>query len=103
MTHSQIIKAMELLEEKFKTLTVEEFDSLAYGDGVFTILENAIDESFGLDKQGCEEFWNDYCASYYDTPNLALMAYTILEHHFYACCEIFELKREANYEIQSQD
>ena len=80
MKLNQILKVMELIDEKFEALTPEEFKT---GHN-FEILNSSIDEVLWSDDKK-KEFWNSiYGVTYYDeTPSEANQTFQILEKYFY--------------------
>ena len=85
MTRTQILKTMELIDEKFEALTVEKFDELACGDGCYIILEEAITEAFGQDTYSLNDFWQNAMSTYRkDKPNYNALAYQIIDKYYQA-------------------
>lgn len=85
MTHTQLLKTFELIETKFENLTKERIEELEVS-GFYTILEEAVDECFGIDKHSRDDFWKSINSVHgsNERPDLANLSYQLIDKFYLA-------------------
>lgn len=106
MNNLQLLKIIETMDEKFDNMTQEQLDNYCCGDGLFAILEEAIDAVITDSKEN-EKFWNSYQYTTHEgTPCEAMRSYEILRYFWDAklsttCNRLFrEARLKADVQIE---
>lgn len=84
MTNKQLLKIINAINDKCSNLTQQEYDNYCCGDGLYQILEDAINEVL-MYQDAIDEFWKGYQSETYDgTPCENKVWYIIIEEYWSA-------------------
>lgn len=107
MNNLQLLKIIETMDEKFDNMTQEQLDNYCCGNGLFAILEEAINMVITDSKEN-ERFWNNYQHTTFEgTPCEDMRSYEILRYFWDAklsmtCNRLFrEARLEAEVQIEN--
>lgn len=99
LTQKQIISAFEFIDKTFETLTAEEHSNYSYGVGIYAILEDAIDQSFGTDEHSKKDFW-DEVNSTNEKHNFSKYSFNIVDAYFVSKLESWSQENIRNITIK---
>lgn len=96
MTNKQLLQVIETIDQKFETMTEEQFNDYCFGSGLLTVLEDAINEVLWSDDK-IDAFWKSYQSETYDgTPKEAAICYRILEKYWEKAVDVVLWKNREN-------
>lgn len=82
MDRKQLLKIVELINNRFENITEDEFATYASGEGLYAILEESIDRVLAQNEV-ISEFWKNHQHTTYDgTPCSDMIDFTIIETCF---------------------